>query len=156
MDWSTGGFGKLVLYCLAVSSLLAAFTAGRYIDAPVAWAGGVEDAPLRPGVVTVLTFARLKGFHSDIDPKYSFDLDAISHPFETYPGVHDPRVYHAEWQGWTGKEWKKYSADFEVNGSTYVMPIWRADGEARVVYVSDHLSERRFWDAIGAEHDRRR
>lgn len=64
--------------------------------------------------------------------------------------MHEPRVYHAEWKGWTGKEWRKYSADFEVNGNTYVLPLWRADGEARIVYVTDHLSERRYWNGIDA------
>lgn len=108
-------------------------------------AGGVEDAPLRPGTVTIVTMSRLKEVRSDIDLNRTFDLDVTEHPFETYPGEHPPRVYRVRWKGWTEDGWRQFQGQFEVNGATIVMPLWRADGTVRITYLTDHLSERRYW-----------
>ena len=128
---------------LILASSVSLFLAAQFWSR--ASAGGVDGAPLRPGTVTVMTFSRLRAFSSDIDLSRAFDLDARSYPFETYAGVHPPRVYRARWEGWTPAGWHKYSAEFEVNGPTVIVPIWRADGTARIVYVADHISERRYW-----------
>jgi hypothetical protein len=130
MNRSNLGLEKPIFLVLLAASLLVAFAGGRLGFR--ASAGSIEDAPLRSGTVTVVTFSRIQDFRSSVDPKRSIDLDATSHPFETYPGVQEPRVYRAEWEGWTGNEWRRYSADFEVNGATYVLPLWRPDGEARI------------------------
>ncbi|MFQ5666757.1 MAG: hypothetical protein ACE5I7_10035 [Candidatus Binatia bacterium] len=108
-------------------------------------AGSIEGAALRAGTVTVVTYSKIRSFSSDVDRSRSFDLDGTRHPFETYQGEHAPRVYHARWEGWTPRGWRPYSATFEVNGATIIVPLWRADGAARIVYMLDHISERRYW-----------
>ena len=135
-----------LLLCLSeallVVALATSFSTGA---APDAVAGSIEGAPLRPGTVTVVTLSRLKDFRSEIDEHHTFDLDAAAHPFETYAGEHAPRVYRAWWRGWTGDGWRELSAAFEVNGATIILPLWRSDGRVRIAYLSDHLSERRYW-----------
>lgn len=106
---------------------------------------GIEGGVLRPGTVTVVTFSKLRGFRSDADSHRRFDLDAAADSFASYVGEHAPRVYRARWEGWTPSGWRQYEATFEVNGPTVILPLWRADGAARIVYLNDHMSERRWW-----------
>lgn len=131
-----------------LGGFLVVIGVGSWLDArmaPTAIAGSIEEAPLRPGTVTIVTMSRLKEFRSDLEPNKIFDLDATERPFETYPGDHPPRVYRARWKGWTPQGWRKFEGEFEVNGATIVLPLWRADGTVRITYLADHLSERRFW-----------
>ena len=125
---------SLLLLCLSV-----------LLDAR-GFAAGIEDGMLRPGTVTVVTLSRLRSFRADLDPARLVDLDVEGDAFAVYRGDHAPRTYRAQWEGWTTGGWREYAAEFEVNGPTIILPIWRRDGGARIVYLGDHMSERRYWD----------